>query len=90
MKIGDKVKVIDFMQRYTTYEDMFRVLNFKDKVYNNFTKGKNSEDYKGVEFTVFGKMEHEYDSRIMLVAIKAPDGLELLVRSKGLKKIKNV
>jgi hypothetical protein len=89
MEIGDKVKVVDFMQRYTTYDTMFKLLNFKDKGYNSFTGGKNSEDYKGVEFTVFGKMKHEDDGRIMLVAIKAPDGFELLVGSKGLKRIKN-
>lgn len=89
MEIGDKVKVTDFGEVYSIYDDMFEKLNFKDKNFNGFEDDNGEKRYKRVTFTVFGKTQHEDDSRILLVAIKAPDGFELLVGSKGLKEIKD-
>ena len=89
MEIGDKVKVIDFGERYTTYDEMFKKLKFTNKGYNDFPEGKSSKDYKNTKFTVFGKINHEDDDKVMLVAIKAPDGLELLVGFSGLKRMRN-
>lgn len=76
MNIGDKVRVINTGESYEDYDIMFKLLGFKDTKYNGMS-GFNKE-----ECIVFNKRKHQYRD-ILLIAIRHPDGRELLIGERG-------
>lgn len=78
-KIGDKVKVTNFGQTYTTYEYMFELMGFKDTRYNGSIKNKDVG-------TIFGVQLHE-NQDVLLYAIRTADDREALIGEEGLIKV---
>lgn len=78
-KIGDNVKLKNFGKTYTTYEDMFELMGFKNTQYNGDIKNKEVG-------TIFGVQLHENQDTI-LYAIRTLDGREALIGEEGLIKV---
>src|SRR5690606_26881575 len=76
-KVGDKVKVVDRGHSYTSFESMFRKLNFRNTL-------KNSSATEGTIGTVFGVCAHTSSSAEVCVAIRDKFGTEYLIEQSGL------
>jgi len=73
MKVNDKVKVKNFGGVYTTYDELFKKLGFKNTEHNTYD-GMTTNDV----FTIFRKCKHQ-SSHVKLLAIRHSDGRELLI-----------
>lgn len=84
--VGGKVRVVNAGHTYTTYNDMFEELGFKNpqerKSITDFYWFE--EDLKKVEFTIFNIGTH-INQKIKVYAIRDNEGNEFLFRKKGLK-----
>lgn len=80
-KIGDNVRLTNFGFTYTTYEEMFELMGFKDTQSNSKVKGKEVG-------TIFGVQLHE-DQDTILYAIRTADDREALIGEKGLVKVED-
>lgn len=75
-KVGDRVDVIYLGKRCTTYKDMFKEMDFKNKERNNteFSSG-----------TIFGVSIHG-DYNEYIYGLRSDKGEEMLILENGLKK----
>lgn len=76
-KVGDNVKVVESGYSYTTYDMMFRRLNFRNPNENPIAP-------KGTVGTVFGVCTHTSSNIYICVAIRDKFGTEYLIEQKGL------
>src|SRR5690606_3094476 len=76
-KVGDNVKVVYGGYSYTSYDKMFRKLNFRNT-------DKNPSAPNGTIGTVFDVCAHTSNSRYVCVAIRDKFGTEYLIEQKGL------
>lgn len=87
MNIGDKVKLVDLGNIYSTYTDMFEKLNFKD-LNENIIIDFDFDFYKDLEFTIINIAEHLHYRDIILYHIsESCTNKELLVGEESIKKI---
>lgn len=76
-KVGDNVKVVDSGGSYTSYDHMFRKLNFRNT-------NVNPSAPEGTIGTVFGVCAQTSNSRYVCVAIRDKFGTEYLIEQSGL------
>ena len=76
--IGDKVVVVNNGKTYTTYDTMFRKLNFKDKAYN-------PTFHHGTEGTVFARDVSKIGD--LIYGIRTQAGDECLIEEAGIEKV---
>lgn len=78
IKIGKKVKIVNRDKVYSTYDKMFKLLNFSNTKVNKYIKGYKSLVWEVVNITI-----HE-DGYTNLAFIKSGDK-ELLIAFDGIK-----
>lgn len=76
---NQRVKITNPGHIYTTYDDKFIELGFKNTIENN-TLGVDIKD----EFVVFGRTNHSPNYDLEVVAIRNSKGDELLIGHKGI------
>lgn len=76
-QIGDRVMIINNLKTYPTFDKMFELLGFKDKVINELWKN-------GEIGVIFDITKHpSYDDRT-LIALRHDDGRECLINIEGI------
>ena len=85
MKVGSRVKVVDFGKQYSGYERMFQAMGIPfDK--EDITTME-SRYYKDSVFVIFSKKRH-FSDNTMICGIIDEKGNQFLVGKEGLEKIK--
>lgn len=80
MNVGDKIEIISWSQIYTTYDEMFKKMKFKNIKLNN-------PNYKDKEGYIFSIKKHPNDV-ILIYGIQGKYG-QYLMGERGIRLIKN-
>lgn len=85
MKIGDTVILKSLGYLYTTYDEKFKELGFRETKFNPPNLDLLPLRFLvGCEFKVFGITNHHLDPSCELIAIENDKGIQLLVNKMGL------
>jgi len=85
MKVGSRVKVVDFGKQYSAYERMFQTMGIPFNKEDITTM--ESRYYKDSIFVIFSKKRH-FSDNTMICGIIDTKGNQFLVSEEGLEKIK--